>query len=86
MYAFLESNLIYPEKLRMSGIQGTVLIQFVIETDGSISNVTVLAGVHPDLDKEALRVVKMMPKWKPGKQMGKPVRSYFNIPIRFILN
>ena len=86
MYAFLHANLKYPEIARNNGISGQVFIEFVIEIDGSISNVSVKAGVYPELDKEAVRVVKMMPKWKPGKQMGKNVRCLFRIPIRFTIN
>ena len=86
LYKFLRSNLQYPKVPLEAGIQGAVYIEFVIERDGSISNVKVLSGVFPDLDNEAMRVVKMMPKWKPGKQQGKPVRCMYNIPIRFSIN
>ena len=86
LYIYLKSNLKYPEIPRNNGIQGQVLLEFVIEKDGSINNVKVVNGVYPDLDQEALRVVKSMPKWKPGKQMGKPVRCSYQLPIRFILN
>ena len=86
MYAFLHANLKYPEVARNNNISGQVFIEFVVEKDGSIGNVKVLAGVYPELDQEAVRVVKMLPKWKPGKQMGKPVRCFYNIPIRFTIN
>jgi protein TonB len=86
MYAFINSNIKYPEVARNNGISGQVFLEFVVEKDGSISSVKVLAGVYPDLDQEAVRVIKLLPKWKPGKQMGKPVRCFYNIPIRFILN
>jgi len=86
MYAFLQSNLKYPEVARNNNISGQVFIEFVVERDGSISSVRVLAGVYPELDQEAVRVVKMLPKWKPGKQMGKAVRCFFQIPIRFTIN
>jgi len=86
MYAFLTSNLKYPEVARNNGIQGQVFLEFVVEKDGSIGNVRVVAGVYPELDQEAIRVVKMLPKWKPGKQMGKPVRCFYQIPIRFTIN
>ncbi|MCL2435610.1 MAG: energy transducer TonB [Lentimicrobiaceae bacterium] len=86
MYAFLKSNLRYPEGPRNAGISGQVFIEFVIERDGNISNVKVVMSVHPELDREAVRVVKMMPKWKPGKQMGKTVRTLYQIPIRFAIN
>jgi protein TonB len=86
LYAFLKSNLRYPQIARDNGIQGQVLVGFVIERDGSISNVKVDASVFPDLDQEAIRVVKLMPNWKPGKQGGKTVRCSYQLPIRFILN
>jgi protein TonB len=85
MYTFLQSNLRYPEVARNNGIQGTVFVEFVVERDGSITDVKVIVGVYPELDQEAVRVVRMMPKWKPGRQMGKAVRCYFNIPIRFTI-
>ena len=86
MYAFLQANLKYPEVARNNNIQGQVFLEFVVERDGSISGVKVLAGVYPELDQEAMRVVRMMPKWKPGKQMGKTVRCFFQIPIRFSIH
>jgi protein TonB len=86
MYAYLQSILKYPEVARNAGIQGQVFLEFVVEKDGSIGNVKVLAGVFPELDQEAIRAVKLLPKWKPGKQMGKPVRCFYQIPIRFTLN
>jgi len=86
MYAFLKAHLKYPERPRTAGISGQVFIEFVVERDGSISNVKVVMSVHPELDQEAVRVVKMMPKWKPGKQMGKPVRTLYQIPIRFAIH
>jgi protein TonB len=85
MYSFLKNELQYPEVARNNNIQGTVLLEFVIERDGSVSNVKPLVSLYPECDAEAIRVVKKMPKWKPGEQMGKPVRCYFNLPIRFTL-
>jgi len=86
MYNFLHSHLKYPEKALIHRISGQVFIEFVVEKDGTISNVNVKIGVYPELDQEAVRVVKMMPKWRPGKQNGKNVRCYFQIPIRFTIN
>jgi TonB family protein len=86
MYEFLRSNLKFPDVARKEGIAGQVFLEFVIEKDGSVSNVKVLSGVHPDLDAESVRVIKMMPKWKPGMQKGKPVRTFFQIPVRFTIN
>jgi protein TonB len=82
---YLRDNIKYPEMAKESGIQGTVYVTFVVEKDGSISNVKVLRGIGGGCDEEAVRVIKNMPKWKPGKQRGRPVRAQFNMPIRFIL-
>ena len=83
---FLQSILVYPEKAKKRGIQGTVYITFVVDTDGSVTDVKVLRGIDEECDKEALRVVKLMPKWKPGYQKGKPVRVQFYMPVKFTLN
>lgn len=64
-------------------LPGTVYVQFVVEKDGSISDVKVLRGIGGGCDEEAVRVVKSMPKWKPGKQRGQPVRVYYTLPIDF---
>ncbi|MCF8230976.1 MAG: energy transducer TonB [Bacteroidales bacterium] len=82
---YLSNNIEYPQLARESGIEGTVYVTFVVEKDGSITDVRVLRGIGGGCDKEAIRVVKEMPKWKPGKQRGKPVRVQFNMPIRFTL-
>jgi len=86
MYKFLQENLKYPEHALNEGISGQVFLEFVVERDGSISNVKVLKGVHPALDAESMRVVKMMPKWNPGKHNGELVRTFYQIPIRFTVN
>ncbi|MCL1850529.1 MAG: energy transducer TonB, partial [Bacteroidetes bacterium] len=86
MYQFLRENLIYPTEAKEKGISGQVFLEFVVEKDGSVSNVKVIKGTHPELDAEALRAVKLLPKWKPGKQNGKPVRCFYNIPVRFSIN
>ena len=75
----------YPMIAQENNIQGKVFVQFVIEKDGSVSDVKVARSVDPSLDKEAIRVVKAMPKWKPGKQRGKPVRVSYTVPINFQL-
>lgn len=85
MYAFIQKNLIYPEKAKAEGIEGRVFITFTIEKDGSVSNVKILRGIGGDCDEAAKEVVEKMPKWKPGKQRGKPVRVQFNLPIKFEL-
>lgn len=82
---WLSKNLNYPSLAAEMGIQGKVFVQFVVERDGSISNVTVVRGVDESLDKEAVRVVQIMPKWIPGKQRGKPVRVAYHLPITFEL-
>ena len=82
---FLGNNIKYPAVAQENGIQGRVIIQFVIEKDGSVANPVVVKGVDPALDKEALRVVKSMPKWTPGKQRGKAVRVKYTVPVTFRL-
>ncbi|MDE7414286.1 MAG: TonB family protein [Muribaculaceae bacterium] len=82
---WLGNNIHYPEAAAQNDIQGRVIVKFVVERDGSIGNVTVVKGVDKDLDKEAIRVVKKMPKWQPGKNNGVAVRSYFNLPVTFKL-
>lgn len=86
LYAFLQKNLEYPQSARDNNIEGTVLIEFVVERNGSVSNAKVIVPLFPACDQEAIRVVQMLPKWKPGEQMGKPVRVYFNLPIKFTFN
>jgi len=82
---FIRNHISYPQDAIEREKTGRVLIQFVIETDGSVSNVTVLKGIFPSLDKEAARVVRLLPKWNPGISGGKPVRVYFRKPISFQL-
>jgi len=82
---FLRDNIRFPAIAREAGIQGTVVVTFVIERDGSVSNVRVLRGIGGGCDEEAIRVVSMMPRWTPGKQRGRAVRVQFNMPIRFVL-
>ncbi len=82
---FLGKNINYPTLAKESGIQGRVFINFVVEPNGSISNVKVLRGIGGGCDEEAVRVVKSMPKWSPGKQRGKPVRVSYNLPVKFTL-
>ena len=82
---FLSENIRYPQMARESGIQGTVFVTFVVERDGSVTDVRVLRGIGGGCDEEALRVIRAMPRWNPGKQRGRPVRVQFNMPIRFTL-
>ena len=87
MMEFLQKNMKYPEIAIQAGIEGRVSVRFVVEKDGSIGNVNIQKGVPgcPECDKEAVRVIKMMPKWKPGKNGGKSVRSYYSMPVVFKL-
>ena len=82
---FLGDNIKYPVIAQENGIQGRVITNFVVERDGSISDVQIVRGQDPSLDKEAIRVIKTMPKWKPGQQRGKPVRVRFTLPVVFRL-
>ena len=83
LMAFLQREIQYPEVARNNGITGTVLIEFVVEKDGRVSNAKVKVPLFPECDKEAVRGVMAMPKWKPGKNMGKPVRCFFQVPVTF---
>ncbi len=85
MMKFLGDNIKYPVIAQENGIQGRVICNFVVERDGSITDVQVVRGVDPSLDREAVRVIQSMPKWKPGKQRGAPVRVRFTLPVVFRL-
>ena len=82
---WLGKNINYPEDCKKEGIQGRVIVQFVVDKDGSIKDPTIARGVHPSLDKEALRVLSSMPNWKPGKQKGEAVKVRYTIPVMFKL-
>ena len=82
---WVNQNLVYPEGAKSNGIQGRVTLQFIIRKDGSITNVRVLRGAFPDLDKEAIRVVSSSPKWTPGKQGGQAVSVSYTFPVIFQL-
>lgn len=82
---YLAENIHYPQMAKESGIQGRVFVTFVVERDGRVTDVRVLRGIGGGCDEEAVRVVKNMPKWTPGKQRGKPVRVQFNLPVKFTL-
>lgn len=85
LISYLSSNVKYPTECQAKGIQGRVIVQFIVETDGSITNARIVRGVDPLLDAEALRVVNGMPKWTPGKQNGKAVRVKYAVPLSFKL-
>ncbi len=85
LFAFLSQNVKYPVIAQENGIQGRVICQFVINKDGSIVEVEVVRSVDASLDREAIRVIKSMPKWTPGKQRGKSVRVKYTLPVNFKL-
>ena len=85
LYKWIEQNLRYPTVAAEAGLHGKVMVNFVVERDGSITNVRISQSVHESLDNEAIRLVKLMPPWLPGKKTGNAVRSYFTLPINFIL-
>ena len=85
LYEYLGKNIQYPEMARDNGITGTVVIKFVVEKDGSITKASILREIGGGCGKEALRIVNSMPKWKPGMQSGKPVRTEFTLPVQFQL-
>jgi periplasmic protein TonB len=82
---FIQRNLKYPAAPRRLGIEGTVFVSFIVNGDGSVSDVEVIRGIHPDCDKEAIRVVSKLPGWTGGKQAGNPVRVKMVLPIKFAL-
>jgi len=86
MYKFITKNMKYPASARRMNIEGSVFVGFVVDADGKISESSIIKGISADCDKEALRVVQMMPKWRPGKQSGRPVRVKFVLPIKFKLD
>lgn len=85
MMNFLSKNLKYPKEATENGIQGTVYVRFIVTQSGSIKEATILKGVKPCLNNEALRVIRLMPKWKSGILNGKPVNVYFTVPVKFVL-
>ena len=86
LMTYLNQNIRYPAEAQEICVQGRVVVSFVVEKDGHISDVTVVRSVEPSLDKEAVRVVRNMPRWTPGKQGGEPVRVRFTVPVSFRLN
>lgn len=85
LFEFLKQTIKYPEDAQKQKVEGRVIATFVVETDGSISNIEVVKPAFPSLDAEAVRVIQAMPKWAPGKQSGKVVRVKYTIPINFSL-
>ena len=86
LYEYIGKNIVYPRQAREAGIEGVVVVEFVVEPSGKLSNVVAKRKVAPSLDEEAVRVVKTLPAWSPGKQRGKAVRVYYRLPINFQLN
>jgi periplasmic protein TonB len=82
---FFKNNIVYPKVAKEASVEGKVIVSFVVEPDGSITNAKIERGKIQALDDEALRVTKMMPKWNPGKQRGKSVRCRFTMPVSFVL-
>ena len=80
---YLSKNIKYPEECKKEGVQGRVIIQFVVDKEGNIRDAKIARGIHPSLDKEALRVIEAMPKWEPGKQDGKAVSVKYTVPVNF---
>lgn len=86
LHLFLTKNLSYPRSAANAGVSGRVFISFVVNTDGSLTDVQVLRGIGFGCDEEAVRVIQKMPHWKPGKQLGRAVRVKYNLPIAFTLD
>ena len=82
---WIEQNKVYPQKALKKGIEGRVIVQFVVKKDGTVTNGKIVRGVDPLLDKEALRLVSIMPKWSPGRFAGKDTRFTYNLPLLFKL-
>ncbi len=85
LMAYINKNIRYPKEAQARGVQGRVVVQFVVNKDGSICNERVVRSVDSQLDAEAIRIIRSMPNWKPGKQRGEPVRVNFTIPITYRL-
>lgn len=86
MIEFLDENIEYPEQSRQDGVEGTVFVAFIVRPDGKVTDVEIMRGVNPEIDAEALRVVKMMPAWNPGiLESGETVTTQYRMPIRFVL-
>ena len=85
LYAYIARNIKYPETAKKEKIEGRVFVTFVIEKDGQVSSAKILRDIGGGCGEEAIRVVKSMPKWKPGTQRGNPVRVQFNLPVSFML-
>jgi protein TonB len=85
MYKYIAENIKYPEKAKKDGIEGRVFVSFIVEKDGSVSEVELLRGIGSGCDEAALDVIRNMPQWNPGKQHGQPVRVQYRMPVKFSL-
>lgn len=85
MLQFIYTNIKYPAEARENGIEGMVVVKFVVEKNGSVTNAEIARDIGSGCGREALRVVRLMPDWEPGKQKGRPVRVQFNLPVKFKL-
>ncbi len=83
MTQYLKDNIHYPEKCLKDSVTGRVIVSFTVTEDGSLIDIEVMRSVAPELDKEAVRVIKNMPKWEPGEFQGEPTRVKYNVPISF---
>lgn len=86
LFKFMQNNIVYPEEAKKNGVQGKVFVSFVIDESGVVTSPKVERSINSDLDKEALRVVKLMPEWVSGKKDGKPVKVSMTLPIMFALD
>ena len=86
MFKYLHDNIVYPQLALENGVQGMVVMQFTVNENGELSDLTIIKSVNQACDEEAIRVVKNMPRWIAGEQNGKKVSVRFTIPIRFIIN
>jgi len=86
LFSFLIENIKYPAKAERNGIKGRVIVKFVVLKDGTIDDIEVAQSVHQDLDAEAVRLIKIMPKWQPGEQRGQAVNCRYTLPVIFKLN
>lgn len=83
LMSYLSKNVKYPEEALKDNVQGRVIVGFIVEKDGSVSNAKIIRSVDSALDKEAIRIVMSMPKWTPGRQNGRNVRTKYNVPVNF---
>ena len=86
MLDFIYTNLVYPEEAMKNGVEGMLIVKFIVERDGQITNATVIRDIGAGLGDEAIRVINKMPTWQPGTQRGRPVRVQFNLPVKFSLD